>query len=376
MEKQTHYITHYLEVEVLTPLHIGNGEELTSVGEFITHPSKIEFLDQEAFIKSLSKEQRQTYIEKIVSAGQQFDFVEVLKELGVSYEDKVIRSIPLNHKELDTKNNNPLQCCIKTQGEAYIPGSSIKGMLRTAVLAHFLEKEPYALYEIEANFNEMGSKKAIMDYWLKQEKNILLENRHRQYGAVFHNIRPVDSTTVSDEKLVIEQVRRQHFFGVDSDNLDWLSECIAAGTHLPFQLNIIPNFPYWYFIAEALNSGKVSRIFNIINRYSKKTIAHEIKLLQKSTQPEAKELITKLKTLLQEIKNAKSQYAITRIGKGKTLFFQTFLPLLSEETQEKIIQLLRKEDEQGDFPQSRVLTVKDNQMMGWVKIKHLDTETF
>ena len=117
-----------------------------------------------------------------------------------------------------------------------------------------------------------------------------------------------------------------------------------------------------------IQNPNLTEIFNLINEHSSIVIAQEIELVKSSSPiPDIRTILVKqLEEYQNQIKTAAGKYAISRIGKGKTLFFNTILPLLRKDVRKSVIDVLKRKE--GNFPRSRVLTVKDKHMFGWIKL--------
>lgn len=132
-----------IKLTTFSPLHIGNGEELTSVGEFLQTNDNVYFLRHEDLMEKLKTDNHfDDYVERILTHDQGFDFFKTLKDWDITPADFAIRTLRLNQKDINTNSNNKLHLHIKTKGEAYVPGSSIKGMLRTSILFRYLKENP------------------------------------------------------------------------------------------------------------------------------------------------------------------------------------------------------------------------------------------
>ncbi|MBK6353842.1 MAG: type III-A CRISPR-associated RAMP protein Csm5 [Saprospiraceae bacterium] len=362
-----------IKLTTFSPLHIGNGEELTSVGEFLQTNDNVYFLRHEDLMEKLKTDNHfDDYVERILTHDQGFDFFKTLKDWDITPADFAIRTLRLNQKDINTNSNNKLHLHIKTKGEAYVPGSSIKGMLRTSILFRYLKENPQELRTIESDIlqrlSEKNTLRTVRHYWEKKERELMPEK-------VFQSIRPYDTDCVSDDKLVIEQTYRQSLSQESMDaskGLDWLSECIDKGVELPLEMTICSDFENADF--KYLKSSTLKPLFNCINEYTKKLIIQERQLVNTANPlpPIKSALLVQLQQYEDLLSTANDDYAIARMGKGKTIFFQTIIPLLKMEVQDAILNLLKKEP--GEFPRTRVLTVQDKQMMGWVKLEEIRPE--
>lgn len=359
-----------LIIETLSPLHIGNGEMLTSVGEFITTSDTIQYLELDKLNSFLDKSNLiDEYSEKILLASGNFDTHKTLSEdYKVNIKDFIQKTVSLKNKNLNPLNNNMLHIFCHENGKTYIPGSSLKGMLKTVLLFHKLKQDKKYLKTIEDTiknkFGEWSKKKATN--WLSEQWENKVKQETIFNAKDFNYLRLSDSSYFDTSDLQVEQVIRQHLYGSDSENLDWLEETIKKDTEIQVTLKIIPKFGESY---SELNNPDSSRLFNIINEYSLHMIDFEINLISQSNYKNKKALIDFLTELKRQIESSNGEFAVCRLGKGKSIYFQTILSLLSKESLDILINKLKniKDGEPVDFPKTRVLTSFD-EMLGWIKI--------
>ncbi|GJM33932.1 MAG: type III-A CRISPR-associated RAMP protein Csm5 [Saprospiraceae bacterium] len=358
-----------IKITTLSPIHIGNGETLSSTGEYLTTADAIYFLKHEELMALLKKEGLfDDYLEKIVHEREHFDFYQTLKDWSINPIGLEERRLPLSQPGLNPASNNILHLHIKTGKQVYVPGSTFKGLIRHAVLADQLLNNKQMLQEIDAQIKRLIEEGKglwqIKQYWERKERELLEVD-------LFKMIRCTDSETVSDSAVCVQQIRRQSMTGQASESLDWLEECIAKEQQLAFILT--------YYLPEQsrvkndafLQHKNPSKLFELLNAWSATVIQQEIELVEASKlgEDDRKSMIKQLEQLKQDIFNANGAYAIARIGKGKTVFFQTIMPLLTTTTRQLLIDLIKKEPTQV-FPASRVLTVQDGLMKGWIKMVH------
>lgn len=350
-------------IETITPLHIGNNEVISSVGEYFSTGNKIRYLDTERIANDLNELNKiDEYSNDIIATPQGFDTFKTLSEYGFNLEEYVYKEFDLAQNSLNTLQNNILHTFIETNGKKYIPGSSIKGILKTIILYSYLENDKNILSNIE---NE------IMNCKDKELFKKLNEISNTKLSKVISDkeskcLRIIDSSSVDNENIQVEQIRRDHLTDKKSDGLDWLEETIKAETIVPFQIKLF-----------SKDNGDKSHIeeffqndfFASVNNYSLIMIGVEINLLKLSKFERKNTLIDQLILLENEIKQSKNKYAICRLGKGKTVYFNVIWPLLKEGIQRKIIHNLFKTDENEQlFPITRVLTHND-EMLGWIRLK-------
>lgn len=131
-----------VRIKLITPVHIGSGENISPIEYFIDRERgffnvlnmESLFLDQafgkyrENFLKEASSSR---YIGKIISD-------QTLLKKHIKY------SIPIS---LEARQNNPIEVksFIKSGGRPYLPGSSIKGAMISALIYYALKERSQAL---------------------------------------------------------------------------------------------------------------------------------------------------------------------------------------------------------------------------------------
>jgi len=129
-----------ITIETLTPVHIGSGRTLMKNMDFFHFPNignrPIAIIDEKKILELIGKSnlpQWMQCIEKRQDLRQQF---QVLKNIEPSQIAK--RIIPLsenpNKYELYEHIHN-------ASAKPYLPGSSIKGAIRTGIIAYLIKQE-------------------------------------------------------------------------------------------------------------------------------------------------------------------------------------------------------------------------------------------
>ena len=156
------------EIECLSPVHIGNGTVLKAF-EYLydRKEQKVYFIDEGKWIRFLAHhdflDSFSHYIQNIVTGKERRNVWQWLVDKNIS--DAELRGLGATVSALaDTKRmksslNDIARTVTTAEGIPYIPGSSIKGILRTGILYHFIK----------------SSRKLYNEEWQKF-KNIILKN--------------------------------------------------------------------------------------------------------------------------------------------------------------------------------------------------------
>jgi CRISPR-associated protein Csm5 len=132
-----------LFLEILTPVHIGSGEMIDPYEYVIT--DKLYKINLWKFISSLNFEDKETFLK--ISSSDMIETRKFIKEKAdlsnvTEYSMNAQRSVHniYTNKIGDENNSLSIQTCIKTLDRPYIPGSSVKGPIRTALLFSMADK--------------------------------------------------------------------------------------------------------------------------------------------------------------------------------------------------------------------------------------------
>ncbi len=113
-----------MKLEVLTPIHIGSGEKYLGI-DFVVRGDKIAFIDSYKFFSEIERKGRDP-----VEVARQIADGESPAKFVEDIESMVIRTLPF----VGGARRREILEHIKSNGKPYIPGSSIKGAVRTVLL--------------------------------------------------------------------------------------------------------------------------------------------------------------------------------------------------------------------------------------------------
>jgi len=155
-----------LTLSFYSPVHIGDGQELEPF-EYIIKDDYLYTFSFEKFVSSLSPEDREkllqlqrnmkpsalkdirNFIKHRCTLDQYREKIPVTRTVAQIYEDKF----------LDIQNMLKMEPFIKTMDSPYVPGSSLKGAIRTAVLNYWTEDRHRDEYHIlDANKKDKKGK--------------------------------------------------------------------------------------------------------------------------------------------------------------------------------------------------------------------------
>ena len=209
-----------MELDVCTPLFIGSGEKITKLDYVYQSSNGMVYMLDEAKWASFLKRARlmNDFTSKVEALGKRFsldsylkkhrelaarlhtsDIVMELKRRGVFHEGIPAYVTGKNPNDIVTFARNGL-------GERYIPGSSLKGAFRTAILAYVLlnidRTKCYNKLENGVNHGRRSIKNAVDETMDDVEKYLGIRiDKDGKYDMVNSRFKGL---TVSDAKLINE----------------------------------------------------------------------------------------------------------------------------------------------------------------------------
>lgn len=357
--------THYrLTVEVLTPLHIGSGRELIRDYDFVARGGRTWVINQQALLEA-SLDADGTFNNELLRVPAAQLLTPEDYHPGSPFFHYIMPGEPANR---------PLSEQIKdVWGNPYLPGSSIKGALRTMLLWSL-----YTVGKLRPNLGRLGDRDKYAAQALEREMLApgAREPREAPNKDLLKAVHVSDSAPVGPNALRVKTARvfptGQRGGGVDVD-----VEAIERGTVFEMQLSIDE---YGFADSSALEKlgwEKMRAPLNVLPRigqhHSVRRITQEREYYQqKSALTQAQEFYSWLGN-----QSPPANAWFMQLGWGAGWNSKTLNELLLEQPAfENVIKqyrLDRGRRKQGQpFPASRKLVVVNGQPatpMGWIKCR-------
>ncbi len=223
-----------LEIETHGPVHIGNGEK-HSPYEFVYQPEskRLGILNEGKWLKYLKNNKLYEKYEKDALTRDFKVYNWMCRNSVEPWNIDVYRYVIDDVEQDKDKGLNDVSCLIKNyKGEPYIPGSSIKGMLRTAILCCHLANRRG---KYEEDWNSISN--WIKNAKAREVKNCIQNIEEKCFGNlpkkdesktlqsqlldVFRAVLVSDTTSVSVENITVVQKN------------DWGNKSVNGGRTLP-----------------------------------------------------------------------------------------------------------------------------------------------
>jgi CRISPR-associated protein Csm5 len=373
-----------IKLRTLSPLHVGDGGRLLPT-EFAFLKEKVYVLSEEKLSNLLIKEGLlNEFIFEVREEGKRFcieKFFEKRNLLNEKFLESVksysIRSLKRPSSELRTFVKNGFN-------HPYIPGSTIKGSLRTAILYYLLKHTPDKLHELASFvskkvtefkrdrrrdkgwFREKFKKTFASEFEKKVFQEFMLTDNQKRFDPhsdIMRVIQISDSNPLEPTDLKVEEVK---IYSEGRGSKEWsiYVETIPPGKELQFKISI--NKDLW-------------KEFRRKNSHTRSGIA--IELIEKvlldpflAAEEMVKDLYNYEKNFIEGRLRVRGALDFNdtpnfRLGWGGGLLGTTVDLLLSEDLRREIRNTFFKQRGMASAPKTRKITVGDGySVLGWTKV--------
>ena len=202
------------EITTITPLHIGDGSVIGKLDSVVDN-GRIYFVDQDKFFQYIETNNLVDNYLRFVdnTSAQQLSIF--LRNNKCDISDFINGICDGGHEYTGISNPKPINTFIRTAGRTYIPGSSLKGAVRTAIAYDRIKKldgdvvEGFAV-QIEQTLNHITMQKAEKMEKLKTiaddiYRRIGLSNDTENQRDYLSGLHMSDSTFFEDDQTYIKQ---------------------------------------------------------------------------------------------------------------------------------------------------------------------------
>lgn len=343
-------------IETLSPVHIGSGVKLVEGWDFIySQNSKIlKIVSQADLLPTLSEKQ--------------------LNEFNNDQRRRDILSKADSRRsyKLDYQKGEVLEFERNGNGIPYIPGSSFKGAIRTALFVSEYKKNKTEFDKLLQKVNNSNVKKEWASEPLLEKAFGGSSNYNKMRLLVPSDIHfAQDMVEVSEVKIL--SLSSPEATSFNYKNFSLYPEHLKIGAKGNFTIRI-DDFLFKNATAKRelkFDELKISDIANLVNAQSKAHLEKEIAFFEKCGKQTLKDVIEFNKALLEAIPKNDTEF-ILRLSWGSG-----WKGMTGDYLDSNWLNTFRKKFSLGKagfpiFPKSRRLLVKDGKAMftfGWVKVK-------
>ena len=357
--KSDKYVNEKLNITTLTPLQIGGDQasNLSPVTDFIVKGDIALIINQDKLESLLSEDM------EILD-----EYVRSVKDGSFDLENFINNKLDADIEELTSSKikiegylgKNEVKSFINSVGKPFIPGSTIKGSIRTAVVYDYIMNDKvqitkqilteakrrypkvFELYEIQKkrrldrkeyaelknlrNFNQFYNELRL--FKPREKKKDKTGNEYFiDWGHDFRHIQISDSQLLEADNTRITPLFRYYLTKDDTKTEPW-AQVLKEKTTTEFNFKIEKNFKDPFL--QTINSNTYKEIFRMINKFSIDVLEFELEMFNEFTkngkgdkqkiEENLKGIISYYIDLKEKIKFSRDNYAVIRIGGGKTYF--------------------------------------------------------
>lgn len=380
-----------IQIETLSQVHIGSGVFLQKGNDFIVvntpEGSFIYVIDPNklGLIIGTERESIDTWVTKI-ERGEADSFIK-LRTAGHRPEEFAKRRIT-NFANFDNTQGTLKECLHDGMGRPYIPGSSIKGAIRTAVMAEYARrkgKERLAT-EMTPIFQERNPRR--LTRWLDLvEKNILGKNPNVD---LFRFVKVGDAFFDKYTEMSVKQINLNIRYKTEliDKSKQQVVEAISPEKESSFSLKL--DRDYYNTVRNARHRdladlpelpeelSDVMALFTLINGHTRNLVEDEIEFWNKEISDHTgQELyVETLEDILKAITSCSPNQCVLRLGQAIGWRFITgaWTEILDEDIfYSQIVPLARHRNDKYtnyDFPKSRRID-DESFVYGFIKLTYI-----
>ena len=370
-----------VKIETLTPVHIGSGTLLYENVDFVHVNIKkvphIVIISEEKVWKLLGEQHLDNWLEAISKRENLSLFLEKYAPYAKS-SDYAKRRIPLSCQPSNYPDTLK-ECIHNGMGLPYIPGSSIKGAIRTAILASFastISDKENKIYARDKRGNLLKDRrgnqifeaaKIEQDFFGKDPNTDVL--RFLQVGDAYF-----EKGTEIATRLVNLNIRQS------DDLIDKSKSQVveAIGVQFESELNLKISTTHYNFAKENnrqigdLPILTIGDLFRLINEHAKILVEDEIRNWSEIDKTGGDDYVEEMKKILQKINSCEAgKSCILRIGHASGWRFITGAWTEGLANFEDVVVPASRPNnrnyEDYEFPKTRRLD-EDSDILGFVKL--------
>ncbi len=280
-----HLQTYELTLTTQGLLFVGSGKKIPKK-EYIFNSRKgtVSFLNEQAFFDLLVQYKLVDLFENYCMRADDNLYSFLFKECGLTaeqvkpailYEIGVGDAMDAQHslKEINGLMRNARQ-------EAYIPGSSLKGAIRTALLFAMMQKQDPTTHFLPERNAKLPEEKYL------HTLNLNTKRPDDAVNSIMRGIQVSDSDPISNQKLTLSMKIDATIHG-NERRVPLCRECIGPGTHVKFRLTLDQSI-----LKGAITVQTILNALNAFYTYQQQTYASKFTKPNDSMQASGKCLMS------------------------------------------------------------------------------------
>lgn len=309
-----------VNIQTLTPTHVGSGREIQNGFEYVYFPQeqKIAVLDPEKILRHIGKENLHLWV-SCIEKGERL--IEKLPQL----RDKTSTDVAERNILAQQECSKPIREQLRSgNNHALLPGSSLKGALRTIVFGETVTENPKLAKE-KRNLGMVDKRGGFRWSDALLQKTLFGQDpnhdifRLLQVGDAYFSTTEVFKTQIVNKKGKDWVVDRGE--GKQISPEAWV-EALPPGSEATAEIRFNDMLKSQADKFKTFNSNapklKLPALFELANTFTKRLVGDELEYWTTKADPPQgfEEYIPQLERLLEMVKNATENECILRLGWG------------------------------------------------------------
>ncbi len=326
MEKENNeelFKSHEILMEGLSPLFIGSGKKYSQL-DYIPEGNKIHIINFEKllsgvpieFIDDLTNDINENFQNNIWNK----DVQEFLDHYQMNWKEAIKKSLDL----VGSIGKNEIHQFITSCDRPYIPGSSLKGALRTAILFDVLKSHQHDSKRILDDLVNR-SYGAMND---RHVQNLIRKNGKNRKNAKTDLLRAlsISDLTVMNCKTCLQIMESKVYHLKNKQfTIPMFYEMLKKGFISKGAIKINTKLIDSNILETSKFNLQKENIISTLNEFSKELITYELSLFKKQNDANLTPIISYYEELRQKINTLNSNEAIIRLGQGSSILGITVL---------------------------------------------------
>lgn len=376
------------EIQTLSPLNIGDGRKYKEF-EYLYKDERVNYIDIMKLIRDNSH--NKALYESIISSmdSPRFRWNEALKYTKIDLMKYVHYSVKA---DTITSLRGEIISFGKTAGRPYVPGSSIKGALRSAVTRNLWARHGQhyknVFFDSQYRFSGGQGRRAGDDRKLKVFDDYVEEAAFgKPHNSPFRFLKIWDSAILSYDNLGIYEMKIENicngkakWYNRNFNHEDIKSalpiyvEAISPGSLITGECSLdkVIKDDYLTGAANIKNKDIFNNLIDKIKEDNREYINGEIRFFEKYGPPEVKNFYLQMNEMLDSLK---SNEIMLQMGFGTGYLSKTVGCFMNSEELGRLSKMGMRVADVSLFPKTRRIMLKKGRphsVPGWVKIKFAD----
>lgn len=386
------------KLKTLTPVHIGNGVTYNKGIDFIQKGDYIGIIDENKILGLIGHDNIRHWVAAIDKFNPETDFgkqplVDLLESRGISITD--LNQLSSRIIKLKNRNNHSSQLKEHFRSPLtgiVIPGSSIKGSVKTCILDNLIENNNYKfdIHDIKNEREDRRSGGVKVEWKFDAVDRKLFGDTANDKSTRFLQTSDVHFTGLEPEVEEIKILNKERSGWRFKSGQQFLIETIPTGAESEFQIKINHlllkrNHHYnpgkWPSEKVAFLEGGTQGLCELINGVTTSLLEWELDVLENEVlNPEGEIMLDGYEQILQDIEKCEPNQFIIRVGANSGWVFMTagwWRRFTENGFSDDELASVRKKIQRRDYsdmdlwPKTRKIS-SNGQIMGFVKVTFPD----